>query len=260
MNKERDDEREAKRIVAKTLGITLDHADKHGGVDYRSTDGLHAVEVTRVTDGRVRAGRHALAASRETGAPVRELRTCWVMSAPATQKQLNTFRQRVHPALVELELTGETSFEARRAAAHDHRGGRSSHIYQPLLDAGVQWASARPSHTHRAGTHRVIPTLGSGGTVSDDTDEALDLLTEALSRKPDNEKKLGASGTEHRHLFVWVDDDTRYDIARPLSREGNEREGFGPPSRPPSLDPVITRLWVVHQESRLGGAGMANLG
>lgn len=47
MNKERRDERDAKAIVEKTLEIELEHADKEGGVDYRSTDGRHAVEVTR---------------------------------------------------------------------------------------------------------------------------------------------------------------------------------------------------------------------
>jgi hypothetical protein len=64
MNKERRDERYAKAIVEKTLKIELEHADKEGGVDYRSTDGRHAVEVTRITEGRKRAGRDALNVSR----------------------------------------------------------------------------------------------------------------------------------------------------------------------------------------------------
>jgi hypothetical protein len=75
-----------------------------------------------------------------------------------------------------------------------------------------------------------------------------------LSRKKDNPRKLSASGVEQRHLFVWLDDDTRFDIARPLSREapswGDER--FGLPSASPSLDPAISHLSVVHERSRLG--------
>jgi hypothetical protein len=39
MNKERRNEREAKGIVEKVLGVELEHSDKDGGVDYRSTDG-----------------------------------------------------------------------------------------------------------------------------------------------------------------------------------------------------------------------------
>lgn len=73
-------------------------------------------------------------------------------------------------------------------------------------------------------------------------------------QKNDNPKKLKASGAEQRHLFVWLDGDTRFDIARPLSREAPAwgGEGFGTPSKAPVLDAAITHLWVVHQESRFG--------
>ena len=253
MNRERPDERDAKRIVEKITGTVLKHADENGGVDYLSTDGQHAVEVTRVTDGRRRAGRGALAASREAGVPNGELQTCWLVFIPDTQPRLNSFLQRVHVALVELERTGETLFERGRAGTHLIQRGPLSHIYQQLLDAGVERASAVPNHAHRRHAHGVITSLGSGGS-SCGSDQALDLLIEMLSSKKDNPKKLSASGVDHRHLFVWLDDDTRLDIARPLSHEppswGDER--FGTPSTPPALDPAITHLWVVHQRSRTG--------
>ncbi|KRE60543.1 hypothetical protein ASG92_21580 [Arthrobacter sp. Soil736] len=76
MNKERRVEREAKAIVEKTLENELEHADKEGGVVYRSTDERHAVEVTRITDGRKRAGRDALKVSRRARSSEGELRTC----------------------------------------------------------------------------------------------------------------------------------------------------------------------------------------
>lgn len=252
MNKERRDEREAKRIVENVLGVALEHADKHGGVDYLSADGRHAVEVTRVTDGRRRAGRVALDTSREADEPAGDLRTCWLTFAPDTQPGLKTFVQRVHPALMELEQAGETSFERQRAAVHVIQRGPLSHIYRPLIEAGVERASAVPDHAHRRHAHRVIPTLGSGGTSSG-SDQALGLLTDALGEKQDNPKKLLASGVEHRRLFVWIDADTRFDIARPLSHEAPSwHDGFGLPSTPPALDTAITHLWVVHQGSRMG--------
>ncbi len=251
MNKEHHDEREAKLVVERVLGIELRHADKDGGVDYLSSDGCHAVEVTRVTDGRKRAGRDALQMSRDAGTSG-ELQTCWLAVASDTQQGLKTFRQRVHSALVELELAGETLFRRQRAAVHVIKKGPLSHIYQPLLVAGVERATAAPDHAHRSQTHRVIPSLGGGGTLGG-SDQALRLLTDALSEKKDNPKKLKASGAEHRHLFVWLDDDTRFDIARPLSREAPAwHDGFGIPSTPPALDPAITRLWVIHQGSRKG--------
>lgn len=236
MNKERPDEREAKEIVVKSLGVELDHADKHGGVDYRSPDGRHALEVTRVTTGERRAGRVALDASRAKGTPQGALQTCWLTMAPDTQQGLRTFLQQVHPALVGLELAGETVFERQRAALHVIQGGPLSSIYQQLLDAGVERASAMPDHGHSRRTHQVMTMLGNGGTASD-SDQAVGRLTGELSKMKDNPKKLKASGAVHRHLFVWLDGDTRFDIARPLSRPAPSwRDGFGLPSKPPALD------------------------
>lgn len=252
MNKERDDEREARRVVERTLGVELEHADKRGGVDYRSLDGRHAVEVTRVTDGRRRAGRKALDKSREEGVADGELGTCWVVLVPDTQHGLRTFLQDVQPAVVKLEKAGESLFERQRAAIHVIKDGPLSPIYRPLLDAGIERASAVPNHSRRRHAHRIISALGSGGR-SGGSNEALALLCNALSSRKDNAKKLGASGSERRHLFVWLDDDTRFDIARPLSHgTPSQHEGFGMPSRPPKLDPAITDLWVVHQRSGMG--------
>lgn len=185
--------------------------------------------------------------------PAGELRTCWLVFVPETQSKLKVFLQRVHPALVELEGAGETLFEQERAAIHLMQQGPLSHVYQPLIAAGVERASAVPNHAHRPHTHRVIASLGSGGSSSG-SDQALDLLIKALDKKEDNPKKLKASGAEERHLFVWLDDDTRLDIARPLSREAPSwvDERFGTPSSPPALDSAITHLWVVHQRSRMG--------
>jgi hypothetical protein len=241
MNSERPNELEAKRIVERVTGMALKHADANGGVDYLSTDGQHALEVD------------ALAASREAGMPDGELPTCWLVFTSDTQRRLKAFRQRVHVALVDLERAGETFFDRGRAGTHLIERGPLSHIYQPLLDAGVERASAMPNHAHKRNAHQVIPSLGTGGSSSG-SDQALDLLIKMLSRNEDNPKKLEASGVGHRHLFVWLDDDTRFDIARPLSHEpppwGEER--FGTPSTPPALDPAITHLWVVHESSRMG--------
>lgn len=252
MNKERPDESEAKQFVQKVLGLQLEHADKNGGVDYRSRDGRHALEVSRVTDGRKRAGRDALGVSRETGTPAGELKTCWIAFAPDTQSGLKTFLQSVHPALVALESAGETLFEGQSAAARLIEKGRLSGIHLQLLEAGVERASAVPNHAHVSHSHRVFPVLSSGGTAGG-SDDAVGLLTEELLKTGDNLKKLRASGAEHRHLFVWLDDDTRFDIARPLSREAPSwHDGFGLPSMSPALDPAITHLWVVHQGSGQG--------
>lgn len=253
MNKERPDEVAAKSIVERSLGAELEHADRTGGVDYLSIDGCHAVEVTRVTIGSKRAGRAALTESREAGELEGELQTCWIAFVPETQPALNTLLQSLHPAVVELERAGESGYERNTAAVHILQGGPLSAPYSVLLDAGVDRAAAVLDHSHRQHPHKVIPSLVSGGSAGG-SDEAVELLMQALAEKKDNPAKLMASGRENRHLFVWVDDDTRFAIARPLSREAPSWSdgGFGIPTTQPELDHAVTRLWVVHQRSRRG--------
>ncbi len=253
MNVERPDERDAARIVETVLGVDLRHADQNGGVDYLSTDGRHAVEVTRVTDGRKRAGRDALTKSRQTERPVAELQTCWLVIAPDTQPRLKDFRQLVRSAVVELEQSGERFFVRGSAATHVLAQGPLSRVYEALLYAGVERASAALNHSHVRHTHKLFVSLGSGGSSSG-SDEALGLLSVELNRREDNPRKLRESGAAYRHLFVWLDGDTRLDISRPLSHEPPSwSDGqFGLPSTAPAVDHAISHLWVVHQGSRNG--------
>lgn len=256
MNQERSDERAAKMILEEIVGVQLEHADTNGGVDYVSVDGTHAVEVTRVTDGRRRAARGALRMSVGPEPHDGVLETCWVAFVPdTTSAPLKTFRRNVHRQFVELERTGERHFESGRATAHVLEKGPLSHLYLPLLRAGVETASAVEGHRHRLHAHKVIVSLGSGGSSSG-SDEALVLLIEALGEREDNPRKLRESGAKHRHLFVWLDDDTRFDIVRPLSLEAPSWDigGFGLPSFMPNLHSAITNLWVVHEGSRRGWA------
>lgn len=253
MNLERNDERAAKMILETALGIKLEHADKYGGVDYVTSDGTDAVEVTRITDGRKRAGRGAAARSRDAGSLEGELQTCWIAFAPDTQPGLKSIVQKVHPAIVHLEKAGETAFGRQPAMIHVAQRGPLADIYRQLLEAGIERASAVPNHGHRSHTHHVWVSLGSGGTSSG-SNAAVELLVAELSSREDNHVKLMQSGAPNRHLFVWLDDDTRFDISRPLSRDAPpwKVDRFGMLTLQPALNPAVTQLWVMHQGSRNG--------
>ncbi|MFF5794507.1 hypothetical protein ACFY5D_20890 [Paeniglutamicibacter sp. NPDC012692] len=256
MNQERTNEAIAKQIVERVMGIQLEHADTHGGVDYLSTDGTAALEVTAVTEGDRKSSRGALLKSKAKGSPTTRLQGCWFVFVADTQLGMKSFVQRVQLAIAELEFAGETYFDQRRARAHVVNKGELSHVYLPLLDAGVERAIPFPhskSPEEPDHVHRISVSAGSGGSVSG-IDESLDLLMKALNKKTDNPLKLRASGAQNGHLFVWLDDDTWYNIVRPLSREKTSwvDEGWGLPTTKPQLDPAITYLWVVHDESRLG--------
>lgn len=256
MNQERPNEAHAKRIVEQVMGIQLDHADTHGGVDYLTPDGTVALEVTAVTDGEKDGARQALRKSVNKGLPAIALQGCWLVFTGEAQPRMKTFVQRVQPAIAELELAGETDFFDQRAAIHVLEERELSHIYRPLLEAGVERASYVPHAPHVDDPdhiHQLHVLMGGGGSISG-SDEALDRLTEALSEKNDNPKKLRESNAEQRHLFVWLNYDTAFNIARPLQHDEPSWAGgeWGVPSTEPQLDPAITHLWIVHQGSRRG--------
>lgn len=255
MNQERPNEAIAKQIVERVMGIQLEHADTHGGVDYISTDGTVALEVTAVTAGEKQGARAALSRSEAKGSPTR-LQGCWLVFTSDTQERMKTFVQRVQPAIAELEFAGETYFDDQRARVHVFEGGKLSHVYRPLLVAGVERATHVPERDLAEDTdhvHRIFVSTGGGGSVSG-SDESFDLLMHELNEKPDNAMKLRTSGADQRHLYVWLNDDSRYDIARPLSREAPSwaDDGWGLPTVEPRLDPAVTHFWVVHARTRLG--------
>ncbi|MBG6218606.1 hypothetical protein IWX75_003093 [Arthrobacter sp. CAN_A6] len=255
MNQERPNEAIAKQIVERVMGIQLEHADTIGGVDYISIDGTVALEVTAVTDGEKQGARAALARSEAKGSPTR-LQGCWLVFASDTQARMKTFVQRVQPAIAALEFAGETYFDDQHAMVQVIEKGDLSHVYLPLLRAGVERATHGPHPDGPADpdhVHRMWVSPGSGGSVSG-SDESLGRLMKVLNEKSDNPTKLRESGAEQCHLFVWLNDDTSYNIVRPLSREATTWAdgGWGLPTTEPQLDPAISHLWVVHERSRLG--------
>lgn len=255
VNQERPNEAIAKQIFERVTGIRLEHADTHGGVDYVSHDRIVALEVTAVTEGTKRGARDALSRSKLLGSPTK-LQGCWLVFADDRQPKMKTFIQRVQPAIAELEFAGETSFDKQRAIIRILGGDARSRIYGPLLDAGVERATYAPhpdDGREENHVHSLIVLTGDGGSTGGSND-SLNRLMEELRPKTDNAEKLAISAAKQRHLFVWLDDDTAYDIARPLSRSAPSwaEEGWSLPTERPSLSEAITHLWVVHEGSRRG--------
>lgn len=262
MNQERPNERRAKEIVEREVGISLDHSDRNGGADYRSLDGSIAVEVTRVTDEEVRKGLRAWSESDESPGMGTPLQTCWLVFTSQKAPGLKSFKQRVHPLVAGLEKAGLGSFFDQRAQMQLFQGGEHAELYRALLTMKVERAlavphSAAPEPDH---LHRVFVAVGGGGSASG-SNEAVALLCNALAATTDNAAKLTESGAEQRHLFVWIDGATPFAIERALSHQppswdddddGDGNTGFGLPTQPPTLDPAFTHLWVVHEGSGRG--------
>lgn len=255
MNQERPNEQRAKEIVERVMSVELDHADTHGGVDYLSPHGTVAVEVTAVTEGARNGVRQALKRSVAKGVEGVELQNCWIVMVDDLQGEMKSFIQRVQPAIAALESAGENYFVDQPAHVHVRQNGELSDVYRPLLEAGVIRASSAPHEAHSDDpdhSHKILVSLGSGGSVTDSND-ALGRLLVSLKEKPDNAKKLAESGAAERHLFVWVNGNTAGSITRTLVGDTPDYvTGWGAPSIDPMLDKAITHLWVVHEGTGRG--------
>jgi hypothetical protein len=252
VNYERKDERDAKGVVERALQISLDHFDTHGGVDYRSSDGSVALEVTRVTDGRKRAGRSALAKS-ESASDEPPLASCWLMFVPATHGSMKNLERRIREILPELEMAGIRDFDRGAVQLQILERRPKWQLLERIYRTGIEslWASPHPDDPEHV--HELILSTTWDGSIGG-SNESLQNLLEELDSKTDNVKKMTESRANTRVLFVWIDGDTPYEIQRPLAAEPPRglESLFGPPALVPALDPAITHLWVVHEVSRLG--------
>lgn len=183
------------------MGIQLEHADTHGGVDYIPRDGTVTLEVAAVTDGERKSARDALRGSEAKGFPTATLQGCWIVFAAEPPPRVKTFVQRVQPTIAEVELAGKTHFDQHSAVVHVIQQGGFSHIYRPLLDARVERAVHAPHPDRREDPHLVRSvwvSTGTGGSVSGSY-ESLDRSMEAVNKKTDNR----GCCTDWRHL-TWL--------------------------------------------------------
>lgn len=235
------------------IGVRLKHADINGGVDYCSSDESFALEVTTVTSRTKKSTRAALSKHRMS-VPHPALQSCWILYVPDNQPRVNKSMRLVRSAIVELESAGETDFDQTVCAYGTPDGDERPQRYQKLLEAGVERAVSMTCEEREGHLHRLHIFPGSGGSPQT-SNSSLARLVEELRTRPDNAEKLRVSGCEQRHLFVWLDDDTAYEIAFPLSRElppSWKAEGWGLPTEDPYFDIAITHLWVVHARTGLG--------
>src|SRR4051794_4816096 len=112
---EREDEVHARELIERVEGVSLRHADTHGGVDYRfdrsgSTTG--AVEVTTVTDGALKSTQHAWMKLREGECPVPNLRSTWNVTVDEQKVRFNGIVEALEPALEILERAGLDRYDS----------------------------------------------------------------------------------------------------------------------------------------------------
>lgn len=224
-------EREATEILKSILGVPVDEVDV-GGV----TPGLHdleirwpehpawAVEVKMETDS---LSRELLSALAQHGYAVETdlLRSRWLVGL-LPGAPVKALRAELPGYLARVEAEGWSEFV------------RSFGLYSGAVQEVVQ--RFRVWHGKATGTDEqprlvlVPPTpVGSWAWPV----ERVNGVVERWASRDDVRKKLMASGSRERHLFIWVAEDAA-DVAWTL-----ERAEY-PPSDPPSFPPEVTGAWI----------------
>lgn len=252
---ERPNEIEARVFLSEQLGVEMRHADTNGGVDYLfdAPEGrTGAVEVTTVTSAQAKAGNAAWLRMRQEQQPTRAVQQCWRVVLDEERAVYQGVIDRLIPHLAALENAGVHSFDENQlpvwltGGSHDVRAAATGLRAHAVVQAAVVERSA-PHDEHHVFVSRM------GGWTAKGSDDSLRLLEQELSGRPDNARKLAAANVDQEHLFVWVDDDTPGEIARPF-RGGHvsDWDHFGLPSRDPELPDHISDLWIVDRRSSAG--------
>lgn len=254
-NPEHDDELDAKNVLQSQTAYRVEHADHFGGVDYQSSDGMVAMEVTTVTSGELKASAALRDALLDTKTTSPNAGACWWVTIDERHPRLKGLEARVVGALGVLEAGGVTEFWSH--AAHTLLTGDPDRerAVVTLHRERVEHAEQTPEICAREGTEHIhgVVWSTSGSYVASGSDAALLEIEETLNGKPDNYRKLTESGAQTRVLLVWVAQDTDGSITRPLRDGIAERwDHFGLPSRTPDLDESVVELWVVHRQTRRG--------
>lgn len=254
-NLERPEELEARAIVEAALGVSLNHADHNGDVDYCFTtrDGVRgALEVTTVTDSKHKIARDQWTKESPKYGSAPSLDQCWQVWIEDIEVRYRNLPGRLEPALAALEAAGRR-FDRGRSHEFISSPAAERDAAQLLVYEKVTWAMPYPElclAEDHGPPHRIEIVRGSGYSASG-SDAALELIEEDLNAKRDNFYKL--RGADEKHLFAWVDGDTDLAVARPFrGGQAAEWDHFGLPTRSPELLEPVDQLWIVDRATSTG--------
>lgn len=264
--KESPQEAWASSVVAAALGVDLAFVDTDGRVDYKFTDPdgrSAALEVTTMTDRKLKGSVAAYARTRNSAGPLASLTSCWTVALDERDATFKGVEGRLEPHLTAFEAAGlqpglwvtprdvRATFRGTELAA----GVEASTVELERETARqlIRWtpgmceedAARRGPHWHGI----QISTAGEFAEVG--TDVALEAIERFVRDHPDNLRKLADSGANVKHLFIRLDEESSVSVSHSVSRFAGPlvdgRDYFGPPTRPPDMPKQVDELWVVYE-------------
>jgi|SRR5579884_1520390 len=226
-----DSEKIAKRVLETILpGASLEFRQTQSNGEYDfdlhyRDGGKAAVEVTAAMDETLMKTVGAIHGKRAGGSTI-QAKICkksWIIFT-AYKSSIPKIRTDADSCLAELEKEGIDGFSCVDS---------SSTVQKACCHLGITGGSVI-SFTGKPTIHIAGPVVGGavGPSLAIEAGER-----EAL--KPDNRQKLGAAGTDERHLVVYVD--VSYGLA------WTALTSLDPPANRAKLPQEITNLWLIAQ-------------
>jgi hypothetical protein len=250
---ERPEELRARSILERELGVQLVHADKTGGVDYRFTtsDGrAGAAEVTTLTSEQAKRANAAWMQLRAREYDASKLKSSWHAVVHQDRVRYSGLEEDLESALTDLEAAEVDEYKEPSSLELVIRRPEVREAVTILRSRAV--SAAQKIATNDPSLRRIFISPMGGYTASG-SNQSLELIEAQLAGKPDNAQKLDKAGVQVAHLFIWLDEDTPGEIARPFTGEpGTQWDHFGVPTREPVLPAPVTVLWVIHASTGEG--------
>lgn len=248
--KERAEEFTARKFLESFLNLDLHLADVGGTrqVDYIfSKDNLKcSLEVSRFTE-QIQKGLWEVYSDGDEMLHFPFLRGHWLLSACGIPKTKDVEKY-IFPALNTLERYYLDSYWPSLQSWWFKRDCELKVVAEAFELTGIESAQSRPQMFYQDDNLRFnIGIIYGNNWMYGGPDSALEILEEYIGRTEDNLEKLAKTGSDERHLWLWLDNHSLREVS-----DAFKDESIDVPSRKPNLPPAVTHLWIVNEVNGLG--------
>jgi hypothetical protein len=248
--KERAEEFTARKFLESFLNLNLELADVGGTsqADYNfSKDNLKcSLEVSRFTE-QIQKGlwKGYLQGQEMLHFPL--LRSHWLLSARGIPKTKDVEKY-IFPALHTLERYFlESYWPSLQSWWFEHERELRA-VAEAFEIVGIESAQSRAQMFYQDDNLMFnIGIMYGNNWMYGGPDSALEILEEYIARTEDNLEKLAQTGSDERHLWLWLDEHSLRGVSNAF-----KDEDIALPSRKPNLPPAVTHLWIVNEVNGLG--------
>ena len=245
LGKERAEEFAARKFLETFLNLNLHLADVGGTsqVDYNfSKDSLKcSLEVSRFTE-QIQKGLWEGYSEGDEMLHSPLLRGHWLLNARGVPKTKDV-EKFIIPALHTLERYFLDSYWPSFQSWWFENDRELKLVAEAFEVVGIESAQSRAQMFYQDDNlmFNIGITYGNNWMYGG-PDSALEILEKYIGRTEDNLRKLAQTGSDERHLWLWLDMHSLRGVL-----DAFKNEGVTLPGRKPNLPPAVTHLWIVNE-------------